>query len=365
MFPLTAVEAASFMARALRLAEAGLCTTHPNPRVGCVIVNRGEVVGEGAHLRAGEAHAEVFALRMAGERARGADIFVTLEPCVHQGRTPPCVDAVIAAAPARVWVAMLDPNPLVAGRGIERLRAAGIAVELGLMNTAAATLNRGFISRMTRVRPWVTLKIAASLDGRTAMANGESQWITGAAARADVHRLRARSGAVLTGVGTVLADDPQLSVRDLPFDVRQPDRIVLDSAARAPVHAAVWHEGARRFWVTGQTPAARPDGVEVLSVARDADGRLVLPEVLAALAARGVNDILVEAGAGLAGAFLQARLIDELIIYMAPTLLGDAARPLARLPGLDRLADRVALQFTEVRLVGSDLRLSARLQGES
>lgn len=359
---LTAVEAASFMARALHLAEAGLYTTHPNPRVGCVIVQNGVIVGEGAHLCAGEPHAEVFALREAGARAKGAEIFVTLEPCAHHGRTPPCVDAVIAAAPARVWVAMLDPNPLVAGRGITRLRDAGIAVELDLMNGAATTLNRGFVSRMTRARPWVTVKLAASLDGRTAMASGESRWITGAAARADVHRLRATAGAVLTGVGTILADDPQLTARDLPFDLRQPDRIVVDSAARTPLDAAVWREGARRFWLTQQVPARCPHGVESLCVAADAEGRLQLPEALRLLASHGVNEVLVEAGSRLAGALLQAKLVDEVIAYMAPMLLGDAAQPLARLPGLDRLADRIALQFTDVRMVGSDLRLTARPQ---
>lgn len=359
---LTPAEAAPLMARALRLAAAGLYTTHPNPRVGCVVVREGAVVGEGAHLRAGEPHAEVFALRAAGAAACGADIFVTLEPCAHHGRTPPCVEAVIAAAPRKVWVAMSDPNPLVAGRGIAQLRDAGIEVDLGLMAAEAEQLNRGFVSRMRRQRPWLSLKLAASLDGRTAMASGESQWITGAAARADVHRLRASAGAVMTGVGTVLADDPQLTVRGVDGELRQPDRVVLDSQARVPPAARIWAPGARRLWVTAQPPARIPDGVEWLQVPRDGDGALALPAVLALLAQRQVNELLVECGPRLAGACLAAGLVDEVIAYLAPSLLGHAARPFALLPGLDALAQRIELRFTESRMVGDDLRLRLRPQ---
>ena len=397
---------AELMAQALRLAEAGRYSTHPNPRVGCVIVKDGLIVGEGAHLKAGEPHAEIHALRTAGERARGSEVFVTLEPCNHHGRTPPCVDALIAAGVSRVWAAMTDPNPLVAGQGLARLQAAGIQTEVGLLQGDAERLNRGFISRMTRQRPFVTLKLAASLDGRTAMANGESQWITGAAARADVHRLRAEAGAVLTSAATVLADDPALTVRDFPFPslslrergrgegtpfemaahlvqhapssvplghllpegegkeivLRQPDRIVLDSRARTPAHAKVWAPGARRFWLCSAAPSSCPAEVEQIAIDMDAAGSISLPRALAALATRQVNEVLVECGPRLAGAFLAAGLVDELVLYLAPSLLGSEARGLATLPGLQRLDQRVSLQFSEVRQVGEDLRITATLK---
>ena len=357
---LTAAEAAPHMAQALRLAAAGLYTTHPNPRVGCVVVKDGRVIGEGAHLRAGEPHAEIFALQAAGDAVRNADVFVTLEPCAHFGRTPPCTDALIAAGPRKVWVAMIDPNPLVAGRGITRLREAGIDVDLGLMSGAAEALNRGFVSRMMRGRPWLTLKLAASLDGRTAMASGQSQWITGAAARADVHRLRAAAGAVLSGVGTVLADDPQLNVRGFDAKLRQPDRIVLDSDARTPATARVWAPGARRLWLGATPPATLPDGVEWIAVPRAADGGLALDQVLEQLAQRQVNEVLVECGPRLAGAWLRSGLVDEVIAYLAPQLLGHEARPFALLPGLESLAQRIELRFIETRVVGDDLRLTLR-----
>lgn len=352
---MTPEQAAHNMARALRLADRGRYTTHPNPRVGCVIVRDGEVVGEGFHERAGEPHAEVHALRMAGDRARGAEMFVTLEPCSHHGRTPPCVEAVVAAGLRKVWVAMQDPNPKVAGRGIEKLREAGIGVETGLLQQDAETLNRGFLSRMRRGRPWLTLKLAASLDGRTAMASGESQWITGEAARADVHRLRAEAGAVLTSSATVLADDPSLTVR-LPGQWRQPDRIVLDRSARIESKAKVWAEGARRLWLTARDAAA-PAGVERLQVDGDDHG-LSLPAALQALAQCEVNAVLVECGPRLAGALLQQRLVDELLLYMAPVLLGESARPLARLPGLERLDQKIGFRMQDVRKVGDDLRLT-------
>jgi len=345
------------MARALQLAARGRYTTHPNPRVGCVVVRDGEIVGEGWHQRAGEPHAEVHALRAAGARARGADLFVTLEPCSHHGRTPPCADALLQAGVGRVWAAMEDPNPLVAGQGLQRLRAGGIAVASGLLQKDAERLNRGFVSRMRRGRPFVTLKLAASLDGRTAMASGESQWITAAAARRDVHRLRAEAGAVLTGIGTVLADDPQLTARGLEEPLRQPDRIVLDSQAQAPSQARVWAPGARRLWLTGQAAAA-PDGVELLRCERVSDGALDLGAVLARLGEAQVNAVLLECGPRLAGAFLQAGMVDEIVAYLAPTLLGHDARPFAELPGLTQLAQRLQWRWSDVRSVGDDLRLT-------
>ncbi len=355
------VVAKSFMARAIRLAERGKASTHPNPRVGCVVARDGLIVGEGAHLRAGEPHAEVHALREAGDKARGAEVYVTLEPCAHHGRTPPCVDALIAAKVKRVWIAMQDPNPLVAGRGLARLREAGIETHVGVMGEVAADLNRGFISRMSCGRPWVTLKLAASLDGRTAMASGESQWITGEAARADVHRLRAEAGAVMTSSATVLEDDPQLTVR-LEGQWRQPDRIVLDTHHRVPATAKVWAEGARRFLLTTDRGIAPPaPGVEVINVAASADGHVDLGAALAALGQAQVNEVLVECGPRLAGAFLQARLTDEIVVYLAPALLGHDAQPLAHLPGLVRLDQRVQLKPKDVRLVGDDIRVTATL----
>lgn len=353
------------MARALRLAQRGHLTTHPNPRVGCVIVRDGVVIGEGFHARAGEAHAEVHALAQAGEQARGAELFVTLEPCSHHGRTPPCADAVIAAGVRKVWVAMQDPNPLVSGQGIQRLLNAGVEVDVGLLQLEAERINRGFVRRMRTGRPWVSLKLAASFDGRTAMASGESRWISSAASRADVHRIRAAAGAVLTGIETVLHDDPQLNVRGLQaVEPRQPDRIVLDARARTPVNANVWAPGARRYWIVGQHAVAEaPAEVAVLRLPQDDAGRLSLLEVLPLLGHAQINEVLIEAGPRLAGAFLQAGCVDEVIAYVAPCLLGDAARPFAVLPGLDQLAQRVGLEWLDVRRIGPDLRIIARPVG--
>ncbi|HEX4895619.1 MAG TPA: bifunctional diaminohydroxyphosphoribosylaminopyrimidine deaminase/5-amino-6-(5-phosphoribosylamino)uracil reductase RibD [Solimonas sp.] len=353
-------KAAQYMARALRLAERGRMSTHPNPRVGCVVVRDGEVVGEGWHERAGEPHAEVHALRMAGDRARGAELFVTLEPCSHHGRTPPCADALVAAGVRKLWVAMVDPNPQVAGQGIARLQAAGIEVDTGLMQAEAQRLNRGFIARMTRQRPFVTLKLGVSLDARTAMASGESQWITSEEARADAHRLRAEAGAVLTGFATVLADNPQLTVRGLAEGIRQPDRIVLDAQARVPETSRVWASGARRYWCVGRAPARCPEGVEALVVATTEDGSLQLSAALHQLAGRGINEVLLECGPRLAGAFLAQGLVDELVSYVAPDLLGHEGRPFAYLPGLERLSQRLRWQWQDVRQIGPDLRLTAR-----
>jgi diaminohydroxyphosphoribosylaminopyrimidine deaminase/5-amino-6-(5-phosphoribosylamino)uracil reductase len=351
------------MARALELARRGLHTTHPNPRVGCVIVRDGAVVGEGFHERAGGPHAEIAALAQAGARARGADVYVTLEPCCHHGRTGPCTESLKAAGVGRVIAAMEDPNPRVAGQGLAALRAAGIAAEVGLMEDAAQALNRGFVSRMQRGRPWVTLKLAMSLDGRTAMGSGESRWITGDAARADAHRLRAEAGAVMTSVETALADDPELTVRLVPT-ARQPDRIVLDTQLRTPLDARVWNAGARRIAIAvrplaDRVEALRARGVEVALVATTPDSRVDLPGALATLGAMEINEVLVESGPRLAGALLQARLVDELVLYVAPSLLGSDARALAQLPGLDRLDQRVKMRFTGTAQVGSDLRITA------
>jgi diaminohydroxyphosphoribosylaminopyrimidine deaminase/5-amino-6-(5-phosphoribosylamino)uracil reductase len=354
------------MARALALAEHGLYTTTPNPRVGCVIVRDGEVIGEGWHERAGAPHAEANALADAkarGHDPRGATLYVTLEPCNHTGRTPPCAEAVIAAGIARVVAALRDPNPQAA-HGADRLRAAGVAVEFGLMAEEAAELNIGFVSRVTRGRPWVRLKMAASLDGRTALASGESQWITGEAARADGHRWRARACAVLTGIGTVLQDDPQLNVRAVATP-RQPLKIIVDRHGQLPVSARIL-SGADALIVTnGARNRDWPATVEVLPLP-DADRRVDLAAMMVELGARGVNELHVEAGGKLNGALLDAGLIDEILLYVAPCLIGDPARGVAEFPGgLARLADRVALSVRSVDRIGDDLRIIARVEGRS
>nr|WP_167252734.1 bifunctional diaminohydroxyphosphoribosylaminopyrimidine deaminase/5-amino-6-(5-phosphoribosylamino)uracil reductase RibD [Dyella sp. SG562] len=348
------------MAQALRLAERGLFTTQPNPRVGCVIAHGDTVVGEGFHPRAGEPHAEVFALRAAGERARGATAYVTLEPCAHHGRTPPCADALVAAGVARVVVAAEDPFPQVAGRGIGKLRDAGIAVELGLMREAARELNVGFFSRIERGRPWVRVKLAMSLDGRTALANGASKWITGEAARADVQRWRARSSAILAGSGTVLADDPRLTARiDAPF--APPLRVVLDRSLRTPAGSHVLDGSAPTLLLHAEGAAvpAHLQNVDLAAVPA-ADGGLDLSSALALLAARGCNEVHVEAGPTLCGALFAAGLADELLLYVAPMLLGDSARPLLHLPTLQDMGARWNLRVQDQRMLGQDLRLRLR-----
>lgn len=356
----------ALMARALRLAGRGLFTTQPNPRVGCVIAHGGEVVGEGFHPRAGEPHAEVFALRAAGERARGATAYVTLEPCAHYGRTPPCADALVVAGVSRVVVAAEDPFPQVAGRGIGKLRAAGIAVETGLMRDVARELNVGFFSRIERSRPWVRVKLAMSLDGRTALANGESKWITGEAARADVQRWRARSSAILTGSGTVLADNPRLTVR-LPAGeaFAPPLRVVLDRALRTPADSHVLDGSAPTLLLhAADVPVpAHLQGVERAEIATAAGG-LDLRQTLALLAARGCNEVHVEAGPTLCGALLAEGLADELLLYVAPLLLGDAARPLLHLPLLQDMGARWNLRAVDQRMLGQDLRLRLRPAGD-
>ncbi len=359
----------AWMAEALQLARRGLYSTDPNPRVGCVVVRDGEVVGRGWHARAGEAHAEIHALNEAGERAAGATVYVTLEPCSHHGRTPPCADALIAAGVSRVVVAMQDPNPLVAGQGLARLRDAGIEVETGVLEAQAEALNPGFVSRMRRGRPWVRCKLAMSLDGRTAMASGESKWITGEAARTDVQRLRARSSAIVTGIGTVLADDPSMNVR-LAADqlyavepVRQPLRVVLDPSLQMPATARMLDLPGKTLVCTASSDTAaisalQQAGAEVVAVA-PAGGGLDLAGVMALLAGRDINEVLLETGATLAGAMLQAGLVDELIVYLAPHLMGDSARALLNLPGLARMQDRLDLDILDVRMVGRDIRLTA------
>ncbi|MBS0558314.1 MAG: bifunctional diaminohydroxyphosphoribosylaminopyrimidine deaminase/5-amino-6-(5-phosphoribosylamino)uracil reductase RibD [Proteobacteria bacterium] len=350
------------MARALRLAERGLFTTQPNPRVGCVIAHGEQIVGEGFHARAGEPHAEVFALREAGTRARGATAYVTLEPCVHFGKTPPCADALIAAGITRVVAACEDPNPKVAGGGFAKLRAAGIVVEIGLMRESARELNRGFLSRIERGRPFVRVKLAMSLDGRTALANGDSKWITGDAARADVQRWRARSSGILTGTGTVLADDPQLTVRLPDGETCAPVlRVVLDTGLATPATAHVL-DGTVPTLVVHAPDARRArhfDKVECAAVAVH-DGRLDLRATLAVLAARGVNELQVEAGATVCGALFAQDLVDELLLYVAPLLMGDTARPLLTLPPLDALAQARRMRIVDQRQVGGDLRLLLR-----
>lgn len=357
-----------YMARALKLAQRGRFTTHPNPNVGCVIVNNGEVVGEGFHHRAGEPHAEVHALRMAGEKAKGATAYVTLEPCSHHGRTPPCCDALIAAGLSRVVAAMQDPNPQVAGRGLYRLQQAGIDVSHGLMMSEVEALNKGFLKRMRTGFPYVQLKLGASLDGRTAMASGESQWITSPEARRDVQRLRAQSHAILTSSATVLADDPLLTVRwselgeatqDLyPQDaVRQPVRIVIDSQNRVtPEHRLVQQPG--ETWIARTKEDARvwPDSVRTILVPEH-NGHLDLVVLMMLLGKQQINSLWVEAGPTLAGALLQAGVVDELIVYLAPALLGSDARGLCVLPGLEKLADAPHFKFNEIRQVGPDVCL--------
>jgi diaminohydroxyphosphoribosylaminopyrimidine deaminase/5-amino-6-(5-phosphoribosylamino)uracil reductase len=355
-----------WMAQALHLATLGLNTTSPNPRVGCVIVRDGKPISVGWHERAGEPHAEVHALRMVQEQVqvRGATAYVTLEPCSHFGRTPPCADALIAAGVARVVVATLDPNPQVAGNGLARLRAAGIEVECGLMESEARALNIGFFSRMERSLPWVRSKIAASLDGRTALANGISKWITGNAARLDVQYLRARSCAVMTGIGTVVADDPQLNVRDILTE-RQPLRVVLDSQLNLPLKAKLLQDRNVLVYAARQDAAkiaALEDAGAQVAVFADAAGQVALPEVMRDLAARGINELLVEAGGTLNGALLNAGLVDELVLYLAPQLLGDMARGMAQLGELHALDQRVQLDWQDVRHVGKDLRITARVQ---
>ncbi len=363
-----------FMARAIRLARQGLYTTHPNPRVGCVLVSEGEVVGEGYHRRAGEPHAERNALAQAGERARGATAYVTLEPCCHHGRTPPCSEGLIEAGVSRVVAAMRDPNPRVAGEGFTQLRAAGIAVEEGLMQAQAEALNPGFVKRMREGLPFVRCKLAMSLDGRTAMASGESRWITSAGAREDVHRLRARSSAVVTGFGTVKADDPSMNVRltpealglDMDLHTPQPLRVVLDPHLETPPTATMLTLPGPVLIVCSdevRLDAAPLESAGAQVVTRPSEGdRLDLRSVMAYLASQEINEVLLESGAVLAGAMMAEGLIDELVVYLAPHLMGSGARGLFNLPAIELMSQRIPLKITDLRQVGEDIRITARPQ---
>ena len=353
-----------FMARALLLAERGLWTTTPNPRVGCVIVQDDHIIGEGFHEKAGEPHAEVLALREAGQRAQGATLYVTLEPCSHHGRTPPCADALIAAGVGRVVAAMRDPNPKVAGAGLARLRAAGIMVETGLMEDEAHELNIGFVSRMTRGRPWVRMKVAATLDGRTALANRKSQWITGEPARRDGHSWRARACAVLTGFGTVRDDDPRMTVRwaDTP---RQPQRVLIDSRMETSPKARIFN-GDRVLVFAGVDDAGKrrqleDRGAEVV-VLPNAGGKVDLPPMLEELARRGMNEIHVESGTRLNGSLLAEGCVDELLIYLAPRLIGSAGLGMFDLPEMTEMSQMPALTIREMLPLGEDVRILARLR---
>ncbi len=356
-----------FMRRALFLAEKGLNTTEPNPRVGCVVVNDGEIVGEGWHALAGGPHAEIVALQQAAEKAKGATAYVTLEPCCHHGKTPPCSEALIEAGVARVIVAMEDPNPLVAGQGLTQLQQAGIEIARGLLQPQAEALNPGFVQRMRIGRPYIRCKLAMSLDGRTAMASGESQWITGPGAREDVHRLRARSSAIMSGIGTILADDPSLTVRlDGEDSVRQPLRIILDPHLSTPENARFLQQPGESLIVTACAEDAvqqrlREAGAEVLCLPNGNDA-VDLVALMSYLAEREVNEILMETGAILSGAVLRAGIIDELIVYMAPKLMGDNARGLFHTPGLELLADAVELDIQDIRAVGDDWRINAKIK---
>ena len=351
------------MQQAIRLAEKGRYTTDPNPCVGCVIVKEDQVVGEGWHHYAGEAHAEINALRQAGTGAAGASVYLSLEPCSHTGKTPPCADALIEAGVKKVFVAMMDPNPLVAGKGLNRLQDAGIEVETGLLEAQARALNPGFITRMEQGRPYVRVKLASSLDGRTAMSSGESKWISGEASRMDVQRLRAESSAVLTGIETVLADDPSMNVRlsaeQLGVDaVRQPRRLVLDSRFRIPADVKIAGEGGTCTVYTA-VDVDRPEQYpfEIRKV-DSTDGQIDLRKLMRDLAKDDVNLLHVEAGSILSGALLKDELVDEVILYVAPHIMGGDAKALFSLPGIEQMKDRVALEFKDMRMVGDDLRIT-------
>ena len=360
-----------YMARALKLARLGLYTTTPNPRVGCVIVQDGEIVGEGFHERAGEPHAEIHALQMAGEKARGAEVFVTLEPCSHFGRTPPCAEALIRARVSRVVAAMTDPNPAVAGRGLKMLEEAGIEVSCGVMEEDAGNLNPGFIKRMSTGLPYVRAKLAMSLDGRTAMKSGESQWITGPGARSEVQRMRARSCAIITGVGSILHDNSSLTVRAEQLGLpeadtiarKQPLRVVLDSSLRTPVDANVITRPGQALIVcsvqadSAKVSALENAGAEVLALDSH-DGQANLEQLLELLARRECNEVLLETGATLAGSMVEQKLVDELVVFMAPVLMGSEARPLMELP-FQKMSEKLKLEIRDIRAVGSDWKITA------
>ena len=347
----------AMMRRALALAEQGLFTATPNPRVGCVLAQGDRVVGEGWHEKAGAPHAEANALAAAGAHARGATAYLNLEPCAHQGRTPPCADALAAAGVTRVVAALRDPNPEAAGGG-DKLAAAGVRFEHGLMQSEARELNIGFVSRVTRGRPWVRMKLAATLDGRTALANGKSQWITGAAARKDGHRWRARACAVLTGIGTVKADDPRLTVREVETP-RQPLRVIVDSRLETPAGAKIL-QGGNALIFFGDTANKPPQGAEAIAMP-NANGKVDLAAMLRELARRGVNELHVEAGFKLNGSLAREGCVDEMLIYLAPAFLGDSAQGMLDLARMTSLDERLSVSLRSVERVGEDLRIIARL----
>jgi diaminohydroxyphosphoribosylaminopyrimidine deaminase/5-amino-6-(5-phosphoribosylamino)uracil reductase len=359
----------TFMARAILLAKKGQFTTHPNPRVGCVIVKDNKIIGEGFHQRAGYAHAEINAINAATESLENATAYVTLEPCSHTGKTPPCADALVESGISRVVIAMQDPNPQVAGQGIKKLKDAGIVVDMGILETEASGLNPGFIKRMEKGLPWVRIKLAMSLDGRTAMASGESQWITGEAARADVQRLRASADAVMTGSGTAIADDPSLNVRLIEDElgieghVHQPLRVVLDSRLRMPLEAKMLTLDGETLIYTCADKLQRTKQLESagarIEILASGSEQLSLESVLKDLAKKHINEVHVEAGATLCGALLQQRFVDELVIYMAPSILGSDARGLLELPGLGQMKDKINLKIQDIRAVGDDWRIRA------
>ena len=358
------------MARALALTARGRDTATPNPNVGCVIVKGGRVIGEGWHERAGEPHAETRALAACTEPPEGATVYVSLEPCAHQGRTPPCADALVAARVGRVVAALEDPNPLVHGQGANRLRDAGIRVDVGLLRGEAEEVHRGFLTRMRTGRPWMRIKAAASLDGRIALADGTSQWITSEAARRDVHRLRARSCAMLTGIGTVLRDDPQLTVRHVACE-RQPKRVLIDSRLDLPLDARILAGEPPIVFTVSRDDAKRKAlaarGVEVVDAPVDPakPGKTDLAAIARELGARGFNEVTVETGSKLAGSLLAAGVVDEIVIYFAPMLLGDAAQGLFALPELTRLDQALRPRIVDVRPVGDDWRVTARFSPAS
>ena len=355
-----------FMSRALYLAKKGIYTTAPNPNVGCVLVKEGEIVGEGWHEKAGEAHAEINALKQAGNKAEGATAYVTLEPCCHHGKTPPCTEALIKAKVTRVVAAMIDPHSKVAGQGLKQLESAGIFVESGLYEEQARSLNLGFIKRMQKRLPYVRCKLAMSMDGRTAMASGESKWITSAAAREDVQRLRAKSDAILTGVGTILADDPSMTVRLEGVDAQQPMRIVVDTNLSMPPEAKMLKEKGKTVLMTcsadEHVTQALKDAGAGIHMMPYCNTSVDLKSVLQQLSDMHINDVLVETGATLSGAMLKAGLVDELIIYMAPVLMGNDARGLFALPGLESMQDKIELDIIDHRLVGQDIRFTAKVK---
>ncbi len=362
------------MARAIELARKAHYTTSPNPRVGCVLVKDGEIVGEGYHQKAGSAHAEVNAIAQAGDKAKGATAYVTLEPCSHFGRTPPCAQGLINAGVSKVIAAMVDPNPQVSGRGLAMLEQAGVVCQFGLLENDARVLNPGFIKLMTEKMPYVRCKLAASLDGKTAMASGESQWITGTAARQDVQRLRAQSCAIISGADSVIYDQARMTVRWSELgelknsyqesELRQPLRVIIDSKNRLTPELKLFSEPSPILIISTQVESLHtwPHFVEQAVVKTAADGQYAdLIEVLALLAAKGLNDVLIESGHRLAGAFIEQDLVDELILYQAPKLLGDSAQGLVAMPEIQALNQAKALSFSDTTLVGQDLRITAKL----